>query len=82
MNVVVILGFGFLSTFLVRYGFSASGFNLLVAVMATQWATILNGMESWYYRGHAGINLRRWVISWGRRLTTMHQIPYNYICCV
>uniref|UniRef100_A0A3Q3VVS0 Ammonium transporter AmtB-like domain-containing protein n=1 Tax=Mola mola TaxID=94237 RepID=A0A3Q3VVS0_MOLML len=63
VNVVVILGFGFLSTFLVRYGFSASGFNLLVAVMATQWAIILNGMESWYYRGHAGINLRSLVVA-------------------
>lgn len=56
---IVILGFGFLSTFLVRYGFSASGFNLLVAVMATQWAIILNGLESWYYRGKVSINLKR-----------------------
>lgn len=63
VNVIVILGFGFLSTFLVRYGFSASGFNLLVAVMATQWAIILNGIESLYYRGKVSINLRRWVIS-------------------
>lgn len=61
VNVIVILGFGFLSTFLVRYGFSASGFNLLVAAMATQWAMVLNGIESWYYRGKAMINLRRWV---------------------
>lgn len=56
---IVILGFGFLSTFLVRYGFSASGFNLLVAVTATQWAIILNGLESWYYRGKVSINLKR-----------------------
>ncbi|XP_018553295.1 rh blood group, D antigen isoform X1 [Lates calcarifer] len=45
VNVMVILGFGFLGTFLVRYSFSASAFNLLVAVMATQWAIILNGIE-------------------------------------
>lgn len=62
VNVIVILGFGFLGTFLVRYGFSASGFNLLVAVTATQWAIVLNGVESIYYRGRARINLRRWVI--------------------
>ncbi|XP_039992633.1 rh blood group, D antigen [Xiphias gladius] len=49
VNVIVTLGFGFLGTFLVRYGFSASVFSLLVAVMATQWAMLLNGIES--YRG-------------------------------
>lgn len=61
VNVIVILGFGFLGTFLVRYGFSASGFNLLAAVTATQWAIVLNGIESIYYRGTARINLKRWV---------------------
>ncbi|MBN3306381.1 RHBGB protein, partial [Amia calva] len=43
VHVMVFLGFGFLATFLVRYGFSSSGFNLLIAVMAVQWATLLNG---------------------------------------
>uniref|UniRef100_A0AAQ6A9H4 Ammonium transporter AmtB-like domain-containing protein n=1 Tax=Amphiprion ocellaris TaxID=80972 RepID=A0AAQ6A9H4_AMPOC len=63
VNVIVILGFGFLCTFLVRYGFSGSGFNLLVAVMATQWAIILNGIESWYYRGKIRVNLRSLVVA-------------------
>jgi len=58
---MVILGFGFLGTFLVRYGYSATGFNLLVAAMATQWAVILNGMELWYYRGKIRVDLRRCV---------------------
>lgn len=58
---MVILGFGFLCTFLVRYGYSATGFNLLVAVMAIQWAIILRGMESWYYRGKIRVDLRRYV---------------------
>ncbi|XP_047200720.1 rh blood group, D antigen isoform X2 [Girardinichthys multiradiatus] len=48
VNVMVILGFGFLCTFPVRYGFSGLGFNLLVAVIATQWALILNGIDSLY----------------------------------
>lgn len=61
-HVIVFLGFGFLSTFLVRYGFSSLGFNLLVAATATQWAIILNGLESWYYRGKISINLKRWVM--------------------
>ncbi|XP_069580135.1 rh blood group, D antigen [Brachyistius frenatus] len=63
VNAMVILGFGFLCTFLVRYGFSGSGFNLLVAVMATQWAIILNGIESWYYRGKIRVDLRSLVVA-------------------
>ncbi|TST98554.1 Ammonium transporter Rh type A [Bagarius yarrelli] len=43
IHVMVFLGFGFLATFLVRYGFSSSAFSLLVAAMAVQWATILHG---------------------------------------
>ncbi|XP_060727746.1 rh blood group, D antigen isoform X2 [Tachysurus vachellii] len=43
IHVMVFLGFGFLGTFLVRYGFSSSAFSLLVAAMAVQWATILKG---------------------------------------
>lgn len=59
VNVMVILGFGFLCTFLVRYGFSGSGFNLLVAVIATQWGIILNGMKFWYYTGKIRVDLKR-----------------------
>ncbi|XP_067469673.1 rh blood group, D antigen [Thunnus thynnus] len=63
VNVMVILGFGFLCTFLVRYGFSGTGFNLLVAVMATQLAIILNGIESWYYRGKIRLDLKSLVVA-------------------
>ncbi|XP_061699079.1 rh blood group, D antigen [Syngnathoides biaculeatus] len=63
LNVIVFLGFGFLSTFLVRYGFSGSGFNLLIAVLAIQWGLILDGIESWYYRGMIRIDLRSLVVA-------------------
>ncbi|KAJ8289459.1 hypothetical protein GJAV_G00001530 [Gymnothorax javanicus] len=43
VNVMVILGFGFLASFLVRYCFSSSGFNLLVTCSAVQWAILLDG---------------------------------------
>lgn len=59
VNVMVVLGFGFLCTFPVRYGFSGSGFNLLVAVTATQWAMILNGIESCYNTGKIRVDLKR-----------------------
>ncbi|KAM6913173.1 rh blood group, D antigen [Xenentodon cancila] len=58
VNVMVILGFGFFCTFLVRYGFSSSGLNLLVAALATQWAIILNGIESCYTRGKIRVDLK------------------------
>lgn len=61
VNVMVILGFGFLCTFLVRYGFSASGFNLLVAAIATQWGIILNGIKFWYDTGKIRVDLKRYM---------------------
>ncbi|KAL6105757.1 rhce [Pungitius sinensis] len=63
VNVMVILGFGFMCTFLVRYSYSATGFNLLVAIMASQWAIILRGMESWYYTGKIRADLRSLVVA-------------------
>ncbi|XP_051503884.1 rh blood group, D antigen [Myxocyprinus asiaticus] len=43
VHVMIFMGFGFLATFLVRYGFSGSGFNMLVAAMSIQWAILMNG---------------------------------------
>ncbi|XP_058650737.1 rh blood group, D antigen isoform X2 [Onychostoma macrolepis] len=43
VHVMIFMGFGFLATFLVRYGFSGSGFNVLLAAMAIQWAILING---------------------------------------
>ncbi|XP_041669316.1 rh blood group, D antigen [Cheilinus undulatus] len=63
LDVIVFLGFGFLCTFPVRYGFSGSGFNFLVAAMTTQFAIILNGIESWYYRGKIRIDLKSLVVA-------------------
>ncbi|XP_034530365.1 rh blood group, D antigen isoform X2 [Notolabrus celidotus] len=63
VNAMVFLGFGFLYTSFVRYGFSGCGLNFLVAVMATQLAIILNGIESWYYRGKITIHLGSIVVA-------------------
>lgn len=43
VNVLVILGFGFLLAFLKRYGFSSTGFNLLIAALGVQWAVLVEG---------------------------------------
>ncbi|XP_040824396.1 ammonium transporter Rh type C-like [Ochotona curzoniae] len=43
VHVMVFLGFGFLMTFLHRYGYSAVGFNFLLAAMGIQWALLMQG---------------------------------------
>ncbi|KAM7138536.1 RH-like protein isoform 1-T2 [Macrochelys suwanniensis] len=43
VNVLVIFGFGFLLAFLKRYGFSSTGFNLLIAALGVQWAVLVEG---------------------------------------
>uniref|UniRef100_A0AAX7U0H8 Ammonium transporter AmtB-like domain-containing protein n=1 Tax=Astatotilapia calliptera TaxID=8154 RepID=A0AAX7U0H8_ASTCA len=43
VHVMIFIGFGFLMTFLQRYGFSSVGFNFLIAALALQWATLMQG---------------------------------------
>ncbi|XP_041373232.1 ammonium transporter Rh type A-like [Gigantopelta aegis] len=50
VHVMIFIGFGFLMTFLKRYGFSAVGLNLLLAAVAIQWATLVGG----FFHGHGG----------------------------
>lgn len=44
VHVMIFVGFGFLMTFLRRYGYSSIGFNLLMAAFAVQWSTITSGL--------------------------------------
>ena len=37
VNVMIFIGFGFLMTFLKKYGMSALSLNMMVAVFAIQW---------------------------------------------
>ncbi|XP_055549988.1 ammonium transporter Rh type A [Wyeomyia smithii] len=43
IHVMIFVGFAFLMTFLKRYGFSASGINLLLGALVIQWAIIMRG---------------------------------------
>lgn len=43
VHVMVFIGFGFLMTFLKRYGFGSVGFNLLIAAFVIQWAILMRG---------------------------------------
>ncbi|KAH7945630.1 hypothetical protein HPB49_013423 [Dermacentor silvarum] len=44
VNVMLFVGFGFLMTFLKRYGYGAVGFTLLIAALSIQWAAIVRGV--------------------------------------
>ncbi|XP_053319500.1 ammonium transporter Rh type C [Spea bombifrons] len=43
VHVMIFVGFGFLMTFLQRYGFSSVGFNFLLAAFGVQWAILMQG---------------------------------------
>ncbi|KAK2113827.1 hypothetical protein P7K49_008093 [Saguinus oedipus] len=44
VHVMIYVGFGFLMTFLKKYGFSSVGINLLIAALGLQWGTIAQGI--------------------------------------
>ncbi|KAM3674772.1 ammonium transporter Rh type A [Ammospiza maritima maritima] len=49
VHVMIFVGFGFLMTFLKKYGFSSVGFNMLIAAFGLQWGILMQGfwhMES------------------------------------
>ncbi|NXH11126.1 RHAG protein, partial [Bucco capensis] len=43
VNVMIFVGFGFLMTFLKKYGFSSVGINMLIAAFGLQWGTLVQG---------------------------------------
>ena len=43
VHVMIVVGFGFLMTFLRKYGYSSVGFNLLIATMVIQWHILCGG---------------------------------------
>uniref|UniRef100_A0A336M835 CSON012444 protein n=1 Tax=Culicoides sonorensis TaxID=179676 RepID=A0A336M835_CULSO len=58
IHVMIFIGFGFLMTFLKKYGYSATGFNLWVAALVIQWAIIMRGLfEVIHHGGIIGVSL-------------------------
>jgi len=43
VHVMIFIGFGFLMTFLYKYGFSAIGYNFLIAAFVIQWSILMSG---------------------------------------
>jgi len=51
VHVMMLIGFGFLMTFLKRHGFGSVGFNFLLTVYVIQWALLING---WFEKAGTG----------------------------
>ncbi|XP_006025736.1 ammonium transporter Rh type A [Alligator sinensis] len=43
VHVMIFVGFGFLMTFLKKYGFTSVGINMLIAAVGLQWGTLMQG---------------------------------------
>ena len=55
---MMFIGFGFLMTFLKRYGYSAVSLNFLIAAIILQWATLCQGF--WHmHNGKILINITK-----------------------
>jgi len=49
VHVMVFIGFGFLMTFLKRYGLAAVSLNMLMAVLAIEWSLLVHGFLHLHY---------------------------------
>jgi len=52
VHVMILVGFGFLMTFLARYGFSAVGFNFMITAFVIQWSILTNGFWHCVHADH------------------------------
>ncbi|PKK33109.1 ammonium transporter Rh type A [Columba livia] len=60
VQVMIFIGFGFLMTFLKKYGFSSVGINMLIAAFGLQWGTLMQGF--WHMeRGKICVDIRRMI---------------------
>lgn len=60
VHTMVFVGFGFLMAFLQRYGFSSVGFTFLLAALALQWSTLVQGFLHSFRDGHIHVGVDRW----------------------
>jgi ammonium transporter Rh len=63
IHVFVILGIGFIMTFLKRYGYGSLGFNLLLSAFVMQWSLLVRGWIEWNVgKGQFMITIREYRI--------------------
>ncbi|XP_051849761.1 ammonium transporter Rh type B isoform X2 [Antechinus flavipes] len=57
VHTMIFIGFGFLMTFLQRYGFSSIGFNFLLSAFSLQWSTLVQGFLHSFHEGKIYIGM-------------------------
>lgn len=58
VHVMIFVGFGFLMTFLKRYGYTSFGINMFLSAIVIQWAFIVRGIVvSIIYKGNSSFHL-------------------------
>ena len=57
VHVMIFIGFGFLMTFLKRYGFGSVAFNLMLSALVIQWSIIIRGCLDVHGLSDGKINL-------------------------
>lgn len=64
VHTMMFIGFGFLMTFLKRYGYSSVGFNFLVAAFVLEWALLVRGwIHHWEHGAMFTINIESLLVS-------------------
>ncbi|KAM9991923.1 hypothetical protein ACTFIZ_012586 [Dictyostelium cf. discoideum] len=64
INIMIFFGFGFLMTFLRRYGYSALGYTFIISALVSQWSVLLNGFfEAWSHSNKHGEFPSTWEFS-------------------
>lgn len=48
VHVMIFVGFGFLMTFLKKYGYSATGYTLFMSALIIQWTILVKGFFHMY----------------------------------
>lgn len=79
VHVMIFVGFGFLMTFLKRYGFGAVGFTFLIAAFGIQWALLMQG---WFHSldystGTILIGIEKWVSLVQAKCVFLHHRSYS-----
>lgn len=50
VHLMVFVGFGFLMTFMQRYGYGAVGLTMVISVLCMQWGTIVQGFFHYEFK--------------------------------
>ncbi|KAI1897700.1 hypothetical protein AGOR_G00085980 [Albula goreensis] len=61
VHVMIFIGFGFLMTFLKRYGFSSVGINMLLAGFGLQWGMLMQGLWHLNPEGKFKVNMLKMI---------------------